>query len=191
MFFQKAALRPVPTWARVDELAIERLEHALGEGDEALQQALDEGYRDMDRRQPDLAEWLAREVAEGPDQLAQSVGYFLTVTVYLAFVEAFPTRLSVVDADALQLALDTLELDEELRANDPVQELQSDDIVAMAQPSVLAYVQHHLNEALQQADDEPDFDAFEGIYRAVLVQVISLSHAVRAPSGLRHPVMLA
>lgn len=182
MFLRKAALRPVPTWAVVDHSALDALEESL-EDDEKLQAVLDAGFRDMDRQQPELAEFLSHEVSRRPDELAQSVGYFLAVTVYLAFKEAFPTRLASVGESGLALARGTLEVDEELRANDPKEVFESDDVVAMGQPALVGFVQHHFDEALAQAEGSPDLDAFDGVYRAILVQVIALSHAVRAPGG--------
>lgn len=190
MFVRKAALRPVPSWAVVDEVALDGLEATLGDDDEGLQETLDAGYREMDRLQPRLAEWLAGEVSGETDELAQSVGYFLVVTVYLAFREAFPTRLGEVDEAALRIALETLEVDEELRASDPTEVLESDDVVAMGQPALVAYVQHHFDEALAQADGNPDLDAFDTVYRAILVEVIALSHAVRAPDARSQSSML-
>ncbi|MEZ4340350.1 MAG: hypothetical protein R3B82_27320 [Sandaracinaceae bacterium] len=191
MFFRKAALRPVPPWAVVDEMALDNLEASLGEDDEGLQEVLDAGYREMDRLQPHLAEWLAAEVSSEADELAQSVGYFLVVTVYLAFREAFPTRLDEVDEAALHIALETLEVDEELRAADPTEVLESDDVVAMGQPALLSYVQHHFDEAIAQADGSPDLDAFDTVYRAILIEVIALSHAVRAPDAQSQSRILA
>ncbi len=191
MFLRKAALRPVPRWAVVDEHAIDALEHSLGEGEESLQQALDAGYREMDRLQPNLAEWLGERVSSHNDELAQSVGYFLAVTVYIAFREAFPRRLEQVDDASLKLAIETLSADEELRQNDPSEILESDDVVAMGQPVLLGYVQHHFDEALTQADDDVDLDAFDVVYRAILVEVIALSHAVRSPTGETHEKVLA
>lgn len=191
MFLRKAALRPVPRWAVVDDVALDALETTLGEEDESLQGALDNGYREMDRLQPELAEWLASQVSSRDDELAQSVGYFLAVTVYLAFREAFPTRLGSVDAAELALALDTLAVDEELRANDPSEVFESDDVIAMGQPALLTYVQHHFDEALAQADGSPDLDAFDVVYRAILVEVIVLSHAVRPPDGDTRAPLLA
>ncbi len=191
MFLRKAALRPVPRWAVVDDLALDDLEDTLGDGQERLQQALDAGYRDMDRLQPHLAEWMATQLSSRHDELAQSVGYFLAVTVYMAFREAFPTRLTTVDELSLQLAIDTLSVDEELRANNPTEVLESDDVVAMGQPVLLGYVQHHFDEALAQADDEVDLEAFDVVYRAILVEVIALSHAVRSPDGQTQKTILA
>ncbi len=183
LFVKKAALRPVPNWAVVDDVAVGAVEETLGEEGERLQESLDGAYREMDRRQPVLAPWLSDQVASRQDDLAQSLGYFLIVTVYMAFREAFPTRLGEVDATGLALARGTLEADEELRRGDPAEMMESDDVVAMTQPTVLHFVQHHLDQALDQAGEKPDLEAFDEIYRAVLVEVIALSHAVRAPDG--------
>lgn len=182
-FVLKAALRPVPRHAVVDEVAIQGVEEQLGEEGDELQETLDATYREMDRKQPALAQWLGDQVSSRSDDLAQSLGYFLAVTVYMAFREAFPTRLIEVDETSLKLAIDTLAADEELRANDPAEVMESDDVVAMGQPVLLHFVQHHLEQALSQAGEDPDLEAFDHIYRAVLVEVIALSHAVRSPEG--------
>ena len=172
MFVRKAALRPVP--------AVER---SLDEDEKLLQERLDAGYRELDRKQPTLALFLSEELASLSDELVQALGYFLSVTVHMAFREAFPTRLHPVDEGDLRMALETLAADEELRANDPLETLESDDVVAMAQPAVLAFVQHHVEEAIEQADAEISTEDLERAYRAILVEVIALSHSVASPSG--------
>ncbi|MFK7991806.1 MAG: hypothetical protein AB8I08_37660 [Sandaracinaceae bacterium] len=189
MFVRKAALRPVPRYAVVDDFALDALEDALGAEEDDLQRALDDGYRDMDRLQPDLAAWIASQVSSRDDELAQSVGYFLAVSVFLAFREAFPTRLGPVDASSLALAVDTLDTDVELRANDPTEVMESDDIVAMGQPALVSYVQHHFDEAIAQSEADADLHAFDTVYRAILVEVIALSHAVRSPDGASHSIL--
>ena len=183
MFLRKAALRPVPSHALVDEHAIEAVEQSLESSEDELQATLDTGYRELDRRQPALATWLAEQVSGGEDELAQSLGYFLVVTVFLAFREAFPSRLREVDDEALRMALDTLEADEQLREDDPSEVFDSDDVVAMGQPVLVDFVQHHVQEAIEQAGDEADLDELDRIYRAVLIEIIALSHAVSSPSG--------
>ena len=182
-FVRRTALRDVPAWARVDEVALQAVEESLAEDGDELQKTLDGSYREMDLRQPALAQWLADQVSSKSDDLAQSLGYFLAVTVYMAFREAFPRRLDAVEARALQIAIEMLAVDEQLRANDPSELLESDDVVAMGQPVLLHFVQHHLDQALEQAGDEPDLAAFDQIYRAVLVEVIVLSDAVIPPDG--------
>lgn len=187
LFVRKAALRAVPAWAVVDEVAVSAVEETLGDEGEELQNALDAAYREMDRLQPPLARYLAEQVADQGDDLAQSVGYFLIVTVHMAFREAFPTRLRPVDEAAVQMAIDTLDADEELRKDDPTEAMESDDVVAMTQPALLHFVQHHLEQALEQAGEQPDLAAFDQVYRAVLVEVVALSHAVEPPDGVAPP----
>lgn len=183
MFLRKAAIPQVPDHAVVDEQAVEAVESSLGEDENALQDTLDRGYRDLDRHQPTLGSWLAEQVSTRNDELVQSLGYFLSVTVFLTFQEAFPTRLDAVDDAGLRLALDLLTTDEELRENDPTEVLDSDDVVAMGQPAVLRFVQHHVQQALEQTEGEIDLQDLDGVYRAMLVEVIALSHAVSTPTG--------
>lgn len=183
VFLRRAALRPVPPWAVVDERSVGMVEEELDGDEDELQEALDSGYRDLDRLQPILASYLAEEVAMREDELAQSVGYFLVVTVFRAFQEAFPTRLGEVDDDGLTAALTALETDEELRASDPSEGLDSDDVIAMGQPTLIEFVQHHMHEALEQAGDEANLEELDRIYRAVLIEIIALTHAVASPLG--------
>ena len=62
------------------------------------------------------------------------LGYFLIVTVYLAFREAFPNRLSIIDGSHLALARETFDADAALRKDDPSEIVETDDVVAMTQP---------------------------------------------------------
>jgi hypothetical protein len=183
VFVRKAALRPVPDHAIVGAGHVQAVERSLDEDEKLLQERLDAGYRELDRKQPTLALFLSEELASLSDELVQALGYFLSVTVHMAFREAFPTRLHPVDEGDLRMALETLAADEELRANDPLETLESDDVVAMAQPAVLAFVQHHVEEAIEQADAEISTEDLERAYRAILVEVIALSHSVASPSG--------
>lgn len=187
MFLRKAALRPVPEYATVSEHAIDALEFELEGHGEALQDALDIGYRELDRDQPTLSDWLSERVSECSDEMVQSLGYFLVVTVYMLFREAFPRRLTAVDESNLLMARDTLEVDEELRAHDPHEVLESDDVIGLSQPLVLDFIQHHIQEALEQTEGEIDIEALDSLYRALLVEVIALSHAVASPSGVVGP----
>lgn len=182
-FVKKAALRPVPKWAVVDDVAVGSVEQTLGDESDQLQESLDASYREMDRRQPALATWLGAEVSGRSDDLAQSLGYFLIVTVYMAFREAFPTRLGEVTEAELTDARAMLAADEELRQGDAAEMMESDDVVAMTQPTLLHFVQHHLDQALDQAGEGADLEAFDRVYRGVLVEVIALSHVVTPPDG--------
>ena len=181
-FLQRAAIRPVPPHAVVEEAAIAQVESTLDE-EGALEGMLDRGYRELDRLQPHLATFLSEEIAARKDEVAQSLGYFLIVAVYLVFREAFPTRLGEIDKAALAAAVDSLETDEALRAEASDEVLESDDVIAMGQPAVLDFVQQHLQEALEVAGDEADLDELDDVYRAVLVEVIALSQCVEPPPG--------
>ena len=191
MFLRKAALRPVPRHAVVDEHFVQLVEAQLDAHEDDLQGVLDRGYAELDRRQPALSDWLAEQLSEGQDELVQSLGYFLVVTVYMTFREAFPTRLDEVDERSLELALETLSVDEELRANDPTEALDSDDVVAMGQPAVIEFVQHHVEEAIEQAEGEVELEQLDRVYRALLVEVIALSHAVAGPRGESHTSLMS
>lgn len=182
MFLRKAAIRSVPRYAVVDEEAIARLEETL-EDEESLQESLDQGYRDLDAQQPVLSEWLADRVAEREDEFSQSLGYFLAIGVYLAFREAFGIRLLEVDETNLSVAIETFTLDEELRRDDPSEVLGSDEVIALGQPTLIEFIQHHMREAFAQAGDTVDPEGLEGVYRAVLVEIIALSQAVAPPAG--------
>lgn len=183
MFVRKAALRPVPSYATVEDRWVHTMEQALDDDEERLQEALDRGFRDLDSRQPAVAQYVSNLLAQVTDELAQAVGYFLSVTVFLAFREAFPTRLEVATDDDIAMAEATLDADEELRVDDPEEALETDDIVAMGQPAIVAFVQHHVEQALEQGGEEVDVAAIEKVYRGILIEIITLSHAVLAPEG--------
>lgn len=187
MFVQKAALRAVPAWAVVEPQHIEAVEQALDDEESDLQDALDRGYRELDAKQPAIAAFAAAELSETQDELAQSLGYFLMVTIFMAFQEAFPRRLGEVPQAELEVAAEMLAVDEALRAQDPVEIIDSDDVVAMGQPNVLSYVQHHLAEALEQGDGDLDLEELDRVYRAVLVEVIALGQSVASPTGTVGP----
>lgn len=188
MFVRKAALRPVPSYATVEDRWVHMMEQSLDDDEARLQEALDRGFRDLDSRQPAIAQHASDMLADVSDELAQALGYFLVVTVFLAFKEAFPTRLSVATEDDVGMAEATLDADEELRADDPEEALETDDIVAMAQPAVVAFVQHHVEQALEQGGDEVDVGAIERVYRGVLIEIVTLSHAVDSPDGGVNPL---
>lgn len=177
----------MPHYAVVDEDSVDAIERALAEADGELQDLLDAGYQDLDEEQPALAAFLASEVSRRQAEIAQSVGYFLAVAIYLAFREAFEDRLLTVDDDALRAAAETLAADEELRASDPNEVLESDDVVAMGQPVVVRFLQHHLQEAVSQSQNDSDLEDLDRIYRALLVEIIALTHAVGPTGGATPP----
>jgi hypothetical protein len=101
--------------------------------------------------------------------------------VWLAFERNFEGRLDEVQDEELAAAEQALTLDEELRRVDPAEAVDSDDVVAMEQPDVLAFVHEHLDNALEAHAGDVDVDDVHAIYRVVLIEVLALSYAVRPP----------
>ncbi len=188
MYLRKAALRPVPGHAVVDEHAVRSVDDTLDQEEQDLQDWLDRGLRALEHEQPVLSEWLETQIDTAEHALAQSLGFFLAVSIYAIFKEAFPTRLFPVDDAALALALATLDMDAALRADDPREALATDDVVTLGQPAVMAYLQHHIEQALDQLDDADEAHHLEEVYRAVLAEIVALSHAVASPDGSRGPL---
>lgn len=183
MFLRKAAIRQVPAYALVPEAALQALEERLSFEQEDLQKTLDEGFHALSRRQPALASYLSDVVGDGPDELVQSLGYFLFVSVFMAFEDTFPTRMLEIDDAGIELTGEMLATDEALRAADPVEVLESDDVIALGQPHVIEFIQHHVQEALDQNEGKLDVEELDNVYRALLVEVLGLSHAVESPQG--------
>ncbi len=165
VFFRKAAIRPIPRYAVVDRRVVDEVERMLEGESVSLQNKLDRLFAQLGQKQPAIYSFVSDELGEIPNELAQSL-----------------------DESALALALATLSADEELRALDPLEKLDSDDLIAMNQPAVVEFVQHHVREAYDQADeDAPPIEQLDRVYRAILVQIIALSHAVLSPSGVSGP----
>jgi hypothetical protein len=83
---------------------------------------------------------------------------------------------------------EALQLDEQIRLSDPAEAVDSDDVVAMEQPDVLAFVHEHLDAALEANAEEVDVDDVHGIYHVVLIEVLALSYAVSPPANWAMPL---
>ena len=181
MWVRRAAIRPVPAYAEVPSRALAAVEGSLAEDDDATRERLDEAFSRFEQTQPVLAEAIATELAKPLDETALALGYFLTLGIWLAFDEVFGDAVEVVDATALASVDESLKLDEQIRLSDPAEAVDSDDVVAMEQPHVLAFVHEHVDAALEANASEVDVDDVHAIYRLVLVEVLALSYAVRPP----------
>jgi hypothetical protein len=163
------------------------VEEELGEDDEQARARLDEAFARFERTQPALAERISK-VLNGPlDETALALGYFLTLAIWLAFDRVFRSDLAEVTETALTGVEEALQLDEQIRLSDPAEAVDSDDVVAMEQPDVLSFVHEHLDAALEANASEVDVDDVHAIYHVVLVEVLALSYAVRAPSNWAMP----
>lgn len=183
MWVRRAAIRPVPAFAQVPARILERIEDRLAEDDDDSRQQLDDAFTRFEKTQPALADRIAAVLAKPLDETALALGYFLTLAIWLAFDETFGKDLLEVSETALTSVEEALALDEQIRLADPAEAVDSDDVVAMEQPDVLAFVQEHLDAALEANASEVDVDDVHEIYRVVLIEVLALSYAVRPPSN--------
>lgn len=194
MWVRGAAIRPVPPYAVVSRDVLERVEEELADGGLGAKSELDDAFERFERTQPALAQRAADILARPLDETALALGYFLTIAVWLAFEQAFGGRLAEVSEDERSAADAALELEEQLRAANSHEPLELEDVMAIEQPSILAFVNEHIDAALepQEGDTrEVDVDDVHVVYRNVLVQTLALSHAVGSTTGARPREMLA
>lgn len=193
MWVRGAAIRPVPPYAVVPRDVLERIERELAESDTGAKSDLDDAFGRFEQTQPALAACAAQVLSRPLDETALALGYFLTIAVWLAFERAFGARLSEVTDDEVKAAESALALEEELRASHSEEPLELDDVMAIEQPGILAFVNEHVDAALEPTDDdaEADVDDVHAVYRTVLVMILALSHAVQPAAGSRPRELLA
>jgi hypothetical protein len=194
MWVRGAAIRPVPPYAVVAREVLDAIEDELAENGLSTRSDLDDAFGRFERTQPALAQDAAQTLARPLDETALALGYFLTIAVWLAFERAFGPRLAEVSEQQLEAARAALHLEEELRATHSNEPLDLDDVMAIEQPGVLAFVNEHVDAALEPTDAEArevDVDDVHLVYRSVLVMTLALSHAVRPVDGTRPREMLA
>ncbi len=203
MWVRGAAIRPVPSYAVVDREVLDRIEEELAENGLSPTSDLDDAFGRFETTQTALAQSAAQVLARPLDETALALGYFLTVAVWLAFERAFGARLAEVDEQAFEAAQSALTLEEELRATHSEEPLELEDVMAIEQPGILAFVNEHVEAALEPADGhgnapgegrearEVDVDDVHAVYRSVLVMTLALSHAVLPATGARPREMLA
>lgn len=190
----RAAIRPVPPHAVVPRRAIDDIEDDFANSED-LEARIDRAFQTLDERQPVLARFIAQFVDEVTDETAQALGHFLGVTVHEAFAATFGHRIRSVDENTLELARASFEVDEEIRRASPDEVLESDDVVALAQPHLVAFVREQIAASLEPDEDgnppDVDMEALAHIYRAVLVEIMALSSAVAPPAGTANTQLLA
>jgi hypothetical protein len=193
-----AAIRPVPSYAVVPEAALRRIEQELAEEATSGSASMDTAFERFEATQPELAARVL-EGLEGPlDETALALGYFLSIAVWLAFESAFAARLGKVTHDAWRATVDALALEEDLRKTDAAEPFDLDDVLALEQPDILAFVHEHIEAALDtggaygdDSDDEElsdtgtvsrtrdvDVADVQSVYRTILLETLALSHAV-------------
>ncbi len=191
MWVKTAAIRPVPAYAQIPGDVLDEVETWLGGADDeeldvdedASEHRLNDVFERFEREQPVLARRIGNRLARTSDEVALALGYFLCLSVWLAFDRHFGERVGLVGDTALDSVDEALHLDEELRGSDPSEALDSDDVVGMEQPYVIAYISEHVEAALEVHAAEVDVDAVHATYRLVLVELLALSYAVAPPAG--------
>lgn len=183
MWVRRSAIRPVPRYARVPESAIAAIETRLASADARAERLVADAYQRFSAEQHALAEYLGQRLTHSLDDVAQALGQMLSVAVFMAF-EALPTgTLRSASADAVAAADAALGADEELRRADPVDALDSEDIVAIEQPALVGFVNQHIGVTLEKHAESVDVDDVALVFRAILVEILTLSHAVHPPDG--------
>lgn len=194
MWVRGAAIRPVPPYAVVPREVLERVEQELAEGGLGTKSELDDAFERFERTQPALAQHAADILARPLDETALALGYFLTIAVWLGFERAFRDRLGVVTEEERAAADAALELEEQLRASNTEEPLDLEDVMAIEQPGVLAFLNEHVEAALEPEEDgsaDVDVDDVHLVYRSVLVETLALSHAVAPTGGAQVSELLA
>lgn len=193
-----AAIRPIPGYAVVERFVLDAIERELAAGaaeaedDDApseraegrLEHGLESHFQRFEDTQPALSERALGVLSRPLDETALALGYFLTIAVWLAFDRAFGPRLGAVTDEALAAAEEALTLEEALRAERGEEPLDLDEVMAIEQPGLLAFVNEHVDAALdgESEEREVDVDDVHAVYRSVLLVILALSHAV-APAA--------
>jgi len=182
-----AAIRPVPPHAVVDGGVLEDVEQELADEGDETRAELDRSFARFEQTQPELAAQIAAVLAKPLDETALALGYFLSIAVWLAFERSFPGRVDRVTDEAIAATEAALALEEQLRAEHSSEPLDVEDVVAIEQPSILAFINEHVDAALEvgDGDGEVDVDDVHSVYRAIVVMTLALSHAVRPVAGTR------
>jgi hypothetical protein len=163
--------------------ALQSVRDSLADDDEEARAQLDEAFERFERSQPSLAAHLAEVLGEPLDETALALGYFLALTVWLAFERAHGQHLDAVTEEQIRATGELLSLDEELRRSDPAESLDTDDVIAMEQPHILGFIHEHIDATLDAHAEQIDVDDVHNVYRVVLVEILALSYAVRRPEG--------
>jgi hypothetical protein len=189
----------------VSGVALRRIERELADQASEGHASMDSAFGRFEQTQPELAARI-NDVLDRPlDETALALGYFLSIAIWMAFEQTFSARLAEVTTDAWRATSDALALEEDLRKKHADEPLDLDDVLALEQPDVVAFVHEHVEAALETtlapASESPsgfaavagealfatesadvDVDDIHLVYRTILALTLALSHAV-APEG--------
>ncbi len=200
MWVRGAAIRPVPRYAIVASATLDDVERELADDSPRARDELDGAFARFETSQPHLADAVSQVLSRPLDETALALGYFLSISIFLAFERTFgEARLREVSPDAIEATEQAIALEEELRASHGDEPFDLDDVVSIEQPNVLAFVHEHVDAALDPATTraaaegeananaaesrDVDVDDVHGVYRAVVLLTLCLSHAVVPVDG--------
>ncbi|MFO0659741.1 MAG: hypothetical protein U0165_07915 [Polyangiaceae bacterium] len=184
MWVRRAAIRSIPAYARVSIETLERVEEGFDEDPES-EARLERAFSRFERTQPALANRVANKLHALKEETSLALGYFLTLSVWLSFEQTFGARLTEVAEQDLEAAHQAFQLDEQLRQDDPEESVDTDDVIAMEQPNVVTFIREHIDVALETNPKSVRIEEVDEVYQLVLIELMSLSYAVRPPD--RYP----
>jgi hypothetical protein len=185
VWVRRSAIKPVPRYARVPASAVAAARALLAGPDELGRVSDRERFERLRLSQQGLACYLRSRLSPALDSTARALGHRLAVVVCQAFESTPGLRLRPLTEDAVAAADAAFGADEALRRNDPMDALDSEDIVAIEQPALVAFVNEQVSRVLEQHAGSVDVDHVALVFRAILVEILALSHAVAAPPGTR------
>ena len=181
MWVRSTAIHRVSRYARVSPAAVTAVRDELMSTD--ARSTLDAAFERFEGQQPALATHVAQVLGRPLDEIAVALGYYLTLAIWLCFDRAHAGSLEQVSEDTLSTTAELVRLDEELRRADPLEALDTDDVIAMEQPALLELIHDQVESTLEEHADEIDVDDVNVVYRLILVEVLALSYAVTQPGG--------
>lgn len=179
LFVHRRALPPIPKEAEIPEHVVLNVSAGLMPNGPSLRRLLDDAFARMERKQPVMAGRVTAW-AEGVGGDPQSIGYFLLVTCFLMFDEAFPRALMPVSPAALSTWRISIDEDERMRPD-----VMPEDLLWHAQPHLMAFLEDHLRTMQSGLEDgplSPDLVAavLRSLHDELLLWVTAFSHAVRS-----------
>lgn len=183
MWVRRSAIKPVPRFARVPASAVAAARAKLSGSDEQRRLLVRERFDRLSVAHPGLGRYLRGRLPPALDSAALALGQMLAVAVHLAFESTPGLRSSPADDDLVAATDAALAADEALRQSDPMDALDSEDIVAIEQPALVGFVNEHVGLTLERHAGAIDVDQVALVFRAILVEILTLSRAVLPPPG--------
>jgi hypothetical protein len=181
MFVEPVALDVVPAYARIAQSVVDIVLKRIGRRASDVDKTLAGSFRQMERRQPALAAFVAYELSELSSQPLQSVAYRLSMVVFAAFEEAFGPRVGRVELGDINRALSRLVADSELRSEWVPGNTYSEDAIAVGQPALVACLRAEVERGVSSQPDL-QWDNLDRFYESLLAIVVVMTNAV-VPQG--------